>query len=67
MKNKQQTIENECKKQIKAIENPGKKLAEYKELIKKNFDINRDSIPLEEEYIQERFSKFENLEKYNWS
>ena len=51
MKNKQQTIENECKKQIKAIENPGKKLVESKELIKKNFDIDRDSIPLEEEYI----------------
>ena len=51
MKNKPQTIENKCEKQIKAIENPGKKLVESKELIQKNFDIDRDSIPLEEEYI----------------
>ena len=41
------TIEDRGKKQIKAIEDHRKLLAESKELIKKDFNIGRDSIPLE--------------------
>ena len=43
------TIEDQGKKQIKAIEDHGKQLAEFNKLVKKNFNIDRDSIPLEEQ------------------
>ena len=43
------TRENKCKKQIKLIEDHGKQLIKSKELIKKDFNIGRDSIPLEEQ------------------
>ena len=41
------TIENQGLKQIKAIEDHGKELAESNELIKVGFNIDTDSIPLE--------------------
>ena len=47
------TIENQDKKQIKAIEDHRKQLVESNELIKKDFNINRDIVPY----------KFHNLEK----
>ena len=46
-------IENQDKKQIKATEDHRKQLVESNELIKKDFNINRDSMPHE----------FHNLEK----
>ena len=42
------TIENQDKKQIKAIEDHRKQLVESNELIKKDFNIDEDSIPFEE-------------------
>ena len=63
------TIQNQGEKQIKATEGHGKQLVESNELIKKNFNINKDSIPLEEqrntfnELVEERSSEFMNLEK----
>ena len=41
------TIEDQGKKQIKAIEDHGKQLAKSNALIKKYFNIDRDSIPLD--------------------
>ena len=43
------TIKDEDKKKIKAIEDYGKQLLESNELIKKDFNIDRDSIPHEEQ------------------
>ena len=62
-------IEYQGIKQIKGIENHGKQLAESNELIKKDFNIDRDSIPLEKqrkifnELVEEKSSEFKNLEK----
>ena len=44
-----ETIEDQGKIQIKAIENHTKQLVESNELIKKDFNIDRDSIPREEQ------------------
>ena len=41
--------ENQGKQQIKAIGDHGKQLVESNELIKKDFNIDRDSIPLEKQ------------------
>ena len=41
------TNEGQGKKQIKTIENHGKQLIESYELIKRDFNIDRDNIPLE--------------------
>ena len=41
-------IEDWGKKQIKAIGDHGKQMVEYNTLVKENFNIDRDSIPLEE-------------------
>ena len=41
------TIEHQDKKQIKTTEDHGKQLVESNELIKKDFNIERDSIPNE--------------------
>ena len=54
--------------QIKAIEYHGKQLVESTELIKKDFNINRNRITPEEqkknnELVEERSSEFRNLEK----
>ena len=43
------TIEDQGKKQIKAIEDHGKQLAESNELIKKDFNIDRNSIKFNEQ------------------
>ena len=54
---------------MKAIEDNGKILVESDEVIEKYFNIDRDSIPLEEqkkifnELVAERSSEFMNLEK----
>ena len=54
---------------MKAIEDNGKILVESDEVIEKYFNIDRDSIPLEEqkkifnELVEERSSEFMNLEK----
>ena len=54
---------------MKAIEDNGKILVESDEVIEKHFNIDRDSIPLEEqkkifnELVEERSSEFMNLEK----
>ena len=42
-------MEDPGEKQIKALEEHGKQLAEYNELVKKDFNMNKDSIPLEEQ------------------
>ena len=41
------TIEDQGKNQIKAIKDHGKQLAESNELIKKYFNMDRNSIPLD--------------------
>ena len=43
------TIEDQGKKQMKAIEDHRKQLVESNELIKKDFNIDRDSITFEEQ------------------
>ena len=43
------SIEDQGKMQIPAIEDHGKQSAESNEPIKKDFDVNRNSIPLEEQ------------------
>ena len=43
------TLEDQIKKQIKAIEIMGKKLAESNVLVKKDFNIERDNMQLEEQ------------------
>ena len=45
------TIENQDKKQIKAIEDHEKQLVESDEVIRKDFNIDRDSIPLQKKNI----------------
>ena len=45
------TIENQDKKRIKAIEDHEKQLVESDEVIRKDFNIDRDSIPLQEKNI----------------
>ena len=42
-------IEEQDKKQIKAIEDNGRQLDKSNELIKKDFNINRDNIPFDEQ------------------
>ena len=42
-------IEGQGEKQIKAIEDHGKQLVESNEIIKKDFDIDRNTVPLEEQ------------------
>ena len=44
-----ETIEDQGIKQIKAIEDHSKQLVESNELIKKNFNIDKDSITLKEQ------------------
>ena len=62
-------IEDQGKKQIKAIEDHGKQLVESNELIKKDFNVDRGCIPLEQqtkifnELVDERSPKFWNLQK----
>ena len=48
LENQTKTIEDQDKKQIKAIEDHRKQLVESNELIKKDFNIDEDSIPFEE-------------------
>ena len=68
LKKQTKTIEDQEKKQIKGIEDHGK-LVEPNELIAKNFNIDSDRIPNEEQrkifngLIVERSSEFHNLEK----
>ena len=65
------TIEDQGEKQIKAFEEHEKQLVESNELIKKDFNIDKDSIPLEEKKnivdddvtVDERSSEFMNLGK----
>ena len=62
------TIEDQGKKKIKAIEDDEKQLVESNELIKKDFNIDRDSTPFDEqkkifnELGEERSSEFKDLE-----
>ena len=62
-------IEYQGKKQIKAIEDYWKHVVESDELTKKDFNIDRDSIPFEErkkifnEHVEEKSSEFKSLEK----
>ena len=65
------TIEDQGKKEINAIEYHGKQLFESNKVIKNDFNIDRDSIPLDgqkniyvfNELIGERSYKFHDLEK----
>ena len=43
------TIQDQRKKQIKAIEENGKQYVESNDLIKKDFNIDRNCIPFEEQ------------------
>ena len=63
------TIENQGEKQIRPLEDHGQQLVEYNELIKKDFNIDRDSMSYVEQkkvfnkVVRERSSEFYNLEK----
>ena len=63
------TIENQGEKQKKPLEDHGQQLVEYNELIKKDFNIDRDSMSYVEQkkvfnkVIRKRSSEFYNLEK----
>ena len=48
-KKQTKTIKEQGKKQIKAIEDHGKQLLESNEIIKQDFNIDRDSVPLDEQ------------------
>ena len=60
------TIKDQGEKQTKAVGKNGKQLVESNELIKKDFNIDKDSVPLEEqkemfnELVNERSSEFVN-------
>ena len=64
-----ETIEGQGEKQIKATEDHGKQLVVSNEIIKKDFNIDRNSVLLEEqknvlnELVEKRSSEFMNLEK----
>ena len=64
-----ETIEDQGEKQIKATEDHGKQLVVSNEIIKKDFNIDRNSVLLEEqknvlnELVEKRSSEFMNLEK----
>ena len=65
-----ETSEGQRKKQIKSIENHGKQLINSNELTKKNFISTVAAYQLKNrkrfnETVEERFSKFRNLEKLN--
>ena len=65
-----ETIEGQRKKQIKSIENQGKQLIDSNELIKKDFISTVAVYQLKNrkrfnETVEERSSKFRNLEKIN--
>ena len=61
--------EDQGKKQTKALKEQVKQFVESNELVKKDFNINRDSIPFDEqkemfnELIEERSSEFKDFEK----
>ena len=66
------TIEDQGKKQIKAIEDHGKQLVESKEIFKKDFNIDRDSVStwrtkkMFNELVEEKSYEFQDLkEKIN--
>ena len=63
MKNKQKRLNIKEIKQIKAIEDYWKHVAESDELTKKDFNIDRDSIPFEErkKYLMNMLKKNLNL------
>ena len=70
LKNQTKPIKDINKKQIKSIEDHGKQLVEFNELIEKDFNISRDGTPQEElkkKYLinlfRERSSEFHNLKK----
>ena len=48
-KKQTKTIEDQEEKQIKALEYHGKQLIEFNELVKKDFNIDKDGISLEEQ------------------
>ena len=63
------TIADQIKKQIKAIADHGKQLVEPNEPIKKDFNIDRDSIPHEKqtkifnELVEKKSFEFQNFKK----
>ena len=69
LKKKQKKLKTKSKKQVKAIEDYERQLLESNELTKKDFSIDRDSIPLKEQnkifnaLVEERPSEFKHLEK----
>ena len=64
-------IEDQGEKQIKAIEDHEKQVVESNKLVKKDFNIDRDSIPFEEqkkivnELVEKKSYKFQNLKEKN--
>ena len=63
------TTEDQAEKQIKALEEHGKQLVEFNELVKKDFNIDGGSIPFSEQrkifdkLVKGRSSEFKYLEK----
>ena len=71
LQKKTRTTEDQCKKQIKPIEDHGKQFVKSNEIIKKDFNINRDSIPHEEQkkylinFLKKNLLNFRIFKKYN--
>ena len=49
LKKQTKTMKDQGEKQIKAVEDHGKQLVESNEIVKREFNIDRDSVPLEEQ------------------
>ena len=71
-KKQTKTIGNQGKKQVKALKEHGKQLVESNELVKKDFNVDRDSIPFDEqrkifnELVEEKSFEFQDSKEKNW-
>ena len=64
MKNKQKQLKSKEKKQIKSLEKHGKQLVQSNELIKKDFNIDKDGILLgKQKLIEEKSFEFQTQNK----
>ena len=64
LKNKQKQLKSKEKKQIKSLEKHGKQLVQSNELIKKDFNIDKDGILLgKQKLIEEKSFEFQTQNK----
>ena len=64
LKNKEKQLKSKEKKQIKSLEKHGKQLVQSNELIKKDFNIDKDGILLgKQKHIEEKSFEFQTQKK----